>query len=248
MRKKIGIVSEGPTDYLMLKTAIDTITGEDNIYLSIQPEADMLGRYGFGWKGVWRWCKESENIAEMMNGIQPGIDVLIIQMDGDVARKEKEVHCLCDATDCGVKGDVFPLYCNRKRDDCPIELPCASHEKRIDEVRKHGVSVLKDALGDNEYDKNNIIITIPCDSTDAWIVAAYDEDLFDIEDIENPWKNIIAKGKYYHNIRVRGDKKNTVAYAGFMDKVAENWGRVTEKCNSAKLLEEDVKRILVNRR
>lgn len=156
MRKKIGIVSEGPTDYLMLKTAIDTITGEDNIYLSIQPEADMLGRYGFGWKGVWRWCKESENIAEMMSGIQPGID--------------------------------------------------------------------------------------------AWIVAAYDEDLFDIEDIENPWKNIIAKGKYYHNIRVRGDKKNTVAYAGFMDKVAENWGRVTEKCNSAKLLEEDVKRILVNRR
>ena len=45
MRKRIGIVSEGPTDYLVLKTIIDKITGEDNQYLPLQPEPDMMGRY-----------------------------------------------------------------------------------------------------------------------------------------------------------------------------------------------------------
>lgn len=46
MKKVIGIVSEGPTDYLVLKTVIDKITGEENRYLRLQPESDMAGRYG----------------------------------------------------------------------------------------------------------------------------------------------------------------------------------------------------------
>ena len=45
MKKVIGIVSEGPTDYLVLKAVIDKITGEENRYLPLQPEPDMLGRY-----------------------------------------------------------------------------------------------------------------------------------------------------------------------------------------------------------
>ncbi len=62
MKKVIGIVSEGPTDHMVLKAAIDRITGEENRYLSLQPEPDMMGRFGNGWKGVWRWCKETASI------------------------------------------------------------------------------------------------------------------------------------------------------------------------------------------
>ena len=50
---------------------------------------------------------------------------------------------------------------------------------------------------------SQIAITIPCDSTDAWVVAAYD-GTDDIETQEDPWKTIIAKKKTYHGIRVRG--------------------------------------------
>lgn len=57
MKRIIGIVGEGPTDFLILKTAIDRITGEKNIYRRIQPEQDMRGEYGNGWKGVYRWCE-----------------------------------------------------------------------------------------------------------------------------------------------------------------------------------------------
>jgi len=45
---------KGPTDHMVLKAAIDRITGEENRYLSLQPEPDMMGRFGNGWKGVWR--------------------------------------------------------------------------------------------------------------------------------------------------------------------------------------------------
>ena len=52
MSKVIGIAAEGPTDYLVLKTVIDTITGEDNRFLALQPEPDMMGRYGNDRKGA----------------------------------------------------------------------------------------------------------------------------------------------------------------------------------------------------
>ena len=116
MSKVIGIAAEGPTDYLVLKTVIDTITGENNRFLALQPEPDMMGRYGNGWKGVWKWCKENSSLEKIMDEIQPKIDVIIIQMDGDVVRKEKEVHCQCDSTDCEEKGKVFPLYCQKEKE------------------------------------------------------------------------------------------------------------------------------------
>ena len=243
MKKVIGIVSEGPTDYLVLKAVIDKITGEENRYLSLQPEPDMLGRYGNGWKGVWRWCKETDSIGMIMREVQPNIDAIIIQMDGDVVRKEKEIHCSCDTTVCKDKGKVFPLYCEKAASGkCPVELPCKNHRKGIRGMMKHGEAILMSAL-ENE-DMKRIAIVIPCDSTDTWVVAAY-EDMDDIELLENPWDKIIAKGKYYHGIRVRGNKKNTNTYKSFSWKVAECWDAVTEKCRSAALLEREVKRILI---
>ena len=206
MSKVIGIAAEGPTDYLVLKTVIDTITGEDNRFLALQPK----------------------------------IDVIIIQMDGDVVRKEKEVHCQCDSTDCEEKGKVFSLYCQKAKEGCGVVLPCQDHLDCIDDTMNHGNKVLRKALDISE--NSRIIITIPCDSTDAWIVAAYD-DYENVEQIIDPWKNIIAKSKYYHDVRVRGDKKNTVTYSAFMPELSERWKIVANKCKSAKLFETNIKRI-----
>lgn len=244
MSKVIGIVSEGPTDYLVLKTAIDKITGEENRYLHLQPEADMLGRYGNGWKGVWKWCKDTSLLEDLMSGITPGIDMIVIQMDGDVIRKEKETHCLCDSTICDEKGKVFPLYCGKIRSDCPVEMPCQSHEFDIESIMHHGITVLQTTLSIELNER--VIITIPCDSTDAWVVAAYDE-YEKIEEVHDPWRNIIAKGKFYHDVRVRGEKKNTITYQKFMKTLSDNWSIVTKKCASAERFERDVKNIVNNR-
>ncbi|HAJ73331.1 MAG TPA: hypothetical protein DCM49_00885 [Lachnospiraceae bacterium] len=98
----------------------------------------------------------------------------IVQMDGDVGRKEKEVHCHCD-------------------------------------------------------------------STDAWTVAAYEEDIEDIEDIADPWDRIISIKKDYHGIRIPGHKKNIAIYRMFIPQIVQNWEHVTMRCQSAKKLETDIR-------
>lgn len=240
MSKVVGIVSEGPTDYMVLKAVIDRITGEKNRYLSIQPEQNMIGQYGNGWKGVWKWCKEEISIKELMAGIEPQIDAIIVQMDGDVIRKEKEVHCNCDSTICDEKSKKFPLYCDRvKQGMCPVTMPCQCHQYDVMGMMEYGTLILRETLNENDI---NIVITIPCDSTDTWIVAAY-EELDGIEGIYDPWRSVIARGKFYHGVRVRGDKKNTVTYQYFLKRLVDNWDVVTQKCLSADCLEREIKRI-----
>ena len=75
MKRVIGIVSEGPTDQMAIRTVIDRLTGEKNI----QPEQDARGEFGNGWKGVYRWCENNaELIPALFSQIMPRFDALII--------------------------------------------------------------------------------------------------------------------------------------------------------------------------
>ena len=48
------------------------------------------GAYGNGRKGVWKWCRDNAACKEkLMRAVEPSLDLLIIQMDGDVSRKRK---------------------------------------------------------------------------------------------------------------------------------------------------------------
>ena len=210
MRKRVGIVGEGPTDYLVLKSMIDQITGEENEFLRIQPEQNMAGEYGNGWKGVWNWCESTgKEIDKIMNGITPKIDVIVIQMDGDVSRKEKEIHCNCMGVGCDYREKVYsPLRCKLvKSNECPITMPCKCHADTPEGYRKHIRQCILQWTGICSARKD-IIITVPCDSTDAWIMAAFDPR-DGIERIENPWENVLSKKKEYHGIRIPGHKKIT---------------------------------------
>ena len=102
--KNIGIICEGPTDYIILKNVINLITGDTNYFVLLQPEPDLRGQYGNGWKGVWKWCHDHASIRmQLMDKIQPALDFLVIQMDGDVSRKEKVSHCGCGSVKCPSK-------------------------------------------------------------------------------------------------------------------------------------------------
>ena len=57
--KTIGIVCEGPTDFIVIKCIIDMLTGEENLYRKLQPEETLAGRNGNGWKGVVKWCRDN---------------------------------------------------------------------------------------------------------------------------------------------------------------------------------------------
>lgn len=235
----IGIVCEGPTDYIILKEVIDKITGESNDYVQLQPEPDLLGQYGNGWKGVWKWCVDNASIKnKLMRMIEPKLDLLVIQMDGDVSRKEKCAHCWCETTICEYKGIFNPIECDidpARRTSCPIILPCGVHECATEGHRKH----LEQLIGNLLTDLSDTCIVIPCDSTESWIVAAYDE-LENAESIEEPWLNIIAKRKFYHEIKISAKQKSQKLFRIFAEKVCEKWSKVTDICVSAKKFEETI--------
>lgn len=148
--KNIGIVCEGPTDYIILKEIVDTITGENNYYVQSQPEPDLTGIYGNGWKGVWKWCKDNADIQDkIMRDIEPALDILIVQMDGDVSRKEKAAHCWCESTVCQFKGQRNPLECDAEREireACPVVLPCESHKASVEGYINHLNELIKKIL------------------------------------------------------------------------------------------------------
>lgn len=121
-------------------------------------------------------------------------------------------------------------------------MPCQSHSAETAAMICHGRKVLNETI--RATDKSRIVITIPCDSTDAWIVASYD-DFADIEKIKDPWRSVISKGKYYHGVRVRGDKKSIHTYSIFAEHLGNNWDMVIDKCVSAKQLDEEIRSLLI---
>ena len=84
-----------------------------------------------------------------------------------------------------------PLECENVRNGkCPVELPCTSHPASVEGYMDHLTGLIISWLDQKE----EVCTAIPCDSTDAWVVAAYD-NFEKIEQLEDPWRTIISRGK-----------------------------------------------------
>lgn len=197
------------------------------------------------WEGVWKWCEAASGILDQFfYQVTPQLDLLVIQMDADVSRKEKEVHCLCKCVSCDDIGKVHPLKCEKLiRGQCAIKLPCESHMQDSKGYEEHLEGLIREWLKEKEKRKD-VLITVPCDSTDAWIAAAY-QDCLNIETIKNPWESIIAKKKEYHGIRIPGGKKSRSVYRKFLPQLCEQWKFVTEQCDSAKSFDNKVRNFFI---
>lgn len=232
---------EGPRDYDMITQVVTAITGEEHNYLKLQPEPNAMGEYGNGWKGVWKWCDmHKEHLEEYFYSITPNLDMLIIHMDGDVARKEKEIHCQCEQVECDIRSTIHPLDCP-KIDKCPIYLPCLQHEDSPKGYATHLKAFLMNLSGQRE--DLPICFLTPCDSTDTWIVAALD-DADDYEKIESPWEKVICHSAKYHGVRINRPHKNSRPYMELIQKVVPNWSIVRNRCPQAEEFTNDIIRIL----
>jgi hypothetical protein len=102
----IGIVAEGPSDFLLLEQLINKLLEGEHDYERLHPEK-KFGVRERGWQGVRAWCqmiaREFENLAIFLNGVTPRLDLLVIHLDADVAMAiDCESPCppasdICDA-------------------------------------------------------------------------------------------------------------------------------------------------------
>lgn len=243
MKKCIGLICEGPTDRIVLRAVINHISQEENNFRFIQPEQDCLGRYGNGWKGVWKWCEKSRKlIPQLLNDIVPRMDALVIHIDGDVSRKEKEAHCWCDKVPCKFRNTSSPIDCIKiSKGECPVELPCPAHPDTPNGNRIHLDGMIRQ-LSETENERTRIMTMIPCDSTEAWVVSAFNDSEHP-EEIKDPWNTIISRSKEYHGIRIRGDKKSSKIYKEFAPVLENNWFRVVKQCESAADFDRQVRHL-----
>ncbi len=91
---RIAVVTEGPTDAVVLKAAIGAIVGDRPFMMTqLQPDDSVAllgsaGPHGGGWKGVGRWCLQTleRNGGRIHDDLLfTQHDLLIIHLDADVA-------------------------------------------------------------------------------------------------------------------------------------------------------------------
>jgi hypothetical protein len=151
---RIALVSEGITDYVVLKGAIDSmLDGRPFILTSLQPEGSVAftgagdaGPFGGGWKGVHKWCLQSAvRGGGSLSGdpIFLGHDLLILHLDSDVARE------------------------NSPSEHLPCEQPCPPPSASTGPLR----TVMLSWLGETDTPPQTVLCT-PSKSTEAWVMAA----------------------------------------------------------------------------
>lgn len=161
----IGLVSEGPTDYAVIKRFIEKSLSDaslevDVIFDDIQPELDSTGiNYERGgWSKLMAWClrfppadRHSQLFNPLFNNQRP-LDLLIVQLDGDVL-------------------DEYAHHCN----NTPVPSLPWSATKRGNYVE----AVLKEWLwptsSNEDLEKHVLLATVQ--DTEAWLVAGLNMDI-----------------------------------------------------------------------
>ena len=161
---RIALVAEGPTDRVVIETALGAIlAGQSFVLVQLQPEGSVaFGPLGSGWTGVYRWCKQA---AARGNGhlssdalLFRNYDLLVLHLDADVA----------DMT--YGSGSVTPGAGDGK---LPCTFPCPPASATTDALR----AVLLSWCGEAGAPPKTVIC-MPSKSTEAWVVAAlYPGDL-----------------------------------------------------------------------
>lgn len=237
--KNIGLVTEGGTDYDLLSVLLDELLGPEIMLTWLQP-SDSSPENGSGWKGIRRWCEQTlgeyGSLENYRNGIEPKLDGIILQIDGDVVFEHDiglpsaivgEARERMRRISAGLEYDIFPI--TRK------------NELLADIVN----SWLPQESGQSP------LLCKPIDELETWIVAAYDAAEFHnppelpIEALVCPADSVIGRSAEYHGIRVhRKDgrlKKSRSTFRGFHGQVIRNWETVTTVCSAAASFEAELK-------
>lgn len=158
---RVAVAVEGPTDEIVLRAIMESVLGETEFELqTLQPEGSVAfgsartGETGFGWVGVYRWCRQSviEGGGSVSGSSSLAFhDVVIVQVDADVAGKTY------------ASGEIQDPPCV----DLPCERPCPPPAATTDALRE----VVLHWLGEPSC-PSKVVLCTPSKSTESWVLAA----------------------------------------------------------------------------
>jgi hypothetical protein len=161
---RIALVAEGPTDGVVITSALKSILQERSFVLQqICPEGSTsFGEIGSGWVGVYRWCHQSRSrgggLLRNDEILFQNYDLLVLHLDADVAGATYD------------HGSIAPQVSDGA---LPCEHECPPASDTTDALR----AVLLSWCGE-EAPPEKVVICMPSKSTEAWVVAAlFPDDL-----------------------------------------------------------------------
>ena len=214
---RVAFVMEGPTDYVTLCAAVRAmLNGRDFEPTAIWPELDenLAAQSGGGWGGVYRWCRqaaEQAGGAVRNNPIFAFHDVLVIQVDADVARRNYSDYKITDAPN----------------NDLPCEKGCPPPNATTDALR----AVILGWLNENTVPPGSVLCT-PSKNIETWVLVALfpNDEYAKKANIECRWDSQVRLRK--HGL-IKSGQKLIVSYQANMGRMKDAWPTVRAKCTEA---------------
>src|SRR6478735_7995827 len=160
---RVAVVAEGVTDLVVLEAAIGSmLNGRTFISTLLQPEGSVAftargdaGPLGGGWKGVYKWCRQSALLGGRLSGdpIFINYDLLVLHLDADVAGEDPANHPI----------NPIPELAGQ----LPCEQACPPPSASTDPLRLAMLSWVGEA-----HTPPRTVLCTPSKSTDAWVMAA----------------------------------------------------------------------------
>lgn len=189
---KIGVICEGPTDFVAIEAFFGHALGELGIkasFIDIQPKMDRSSPKG-GWGKVLRWLDRNQIQKRRMKYFLSGpfensttkvLDCLLIHMDTDVLDKIEFQNCVQkNYPGINIKNPVPHEPAARSKEIEKVFLVAGWHQSNMseDELRRH--------------------ISLPAvESTEAWCLAAHsnvyeDFELVSGQDLKNRFMSALS--------------------------------------------------------
>ena len=210
---RVGLVAEGPTDFVILVAALDAILGEV-VPRFFQPPGDRIdattvggaaGTYGGGWKGVRAWCRDARANGQWDEAVT-GNQAVVVHVDADIA------------------GDP----------EIDVERPCPPAVDTVDALRPVVAAWIGPPLD------ARCVFCIPSKASDAWLVAALKLAGPEVEHDPNPAANLRGVGGRPKAVTGAKPDKHAAGYRRLASHVREQWAHVTTTCTQAARFEAEL--------
>ena len=220
---RVAFVMEGSTDYIVLRAAVRALlNGRDFEPTNIWPELDdnLRPTTEGGWGGVYKWCRQVLEQVEgpaRENPIFALNDMVIIQVDADVARMKYKDYGIKDAPN----------------DDLPCEQECPPPSATTDALR----AVMLGWLDETAVPFHAVFCT-PSKNIETWVLVALfpDDESAKKPNIECRWDGEVRLRK--HGL-IKSGQKLIDKYRANENAIQEAWPSVREKCTEARRFSTD---------
>ena len=218
---QIALVAEGPTDKVVIESALQSLLADrEYVLIQLQPERAAFGKLGAGWSGVYQWCRQAVRRSKSLRQdiVLTSFDVLIVQLDADVAEKRYQ--------DAGI---------DDSDDDLPCVRPCPPPSATTDELRQ----ILLRWMGEKAI-PSRVVICTPSKSLESWVIAAlHPEDKIvkagELECRPEPEALLVSKPSSERLVRRKGTgyHKQLDRYENRATDFQKAWPSVRKTCTEA---------------